>query len=115
MPLEDFFGDMFPKDEMTETKILHDLLDSTKNLNMKTRISDPLSISLFDVAGLRFKHKKMKKCYELISNFSKYYKEHMVSFPDGEGRKEITSALSAIREQKSGLSFTERMLGMREK
>lgn len=110
----DMFSDLFPKEELNENKILHDLMDSTKNLNMKTRINQPIAMSMLDLSELRFKQKKLKKAELLIKVFLKVYKEYMVSFPDGEGRKEITDTLSSIRQNKTGQSFTERLLGVRK-
>jgi hypothetical protein len=107
------FQDMFKKEELTDTKILQSLLMSDKHLSMKTRISEPIAMTLFDVSALRFQHKNMPKCARLILAFARMYKENMVSYPDGEGRKEITTAIAGAREQEKNLGFTERLMGMR--
>lgn len=107
----DVFGDLFNKEELNEHKILQSLLTSDKHLNMKTRVREPIALAVFDVSALRFKNKKMKRCANLILNFSRYYKEFKVSYPDGEGRKEITDALASIRQNKTGQSLAQRLLG----
>jgi hypothetical protein len=108
----DVFGDMFQNEEMNNTKILNDLM-TTKNINVKTRINEPVIIALFDTCAMRFRNKKMKKCANLIEYFSQDWKEVMISYPNGEGRKEITSAIAGIKEQAKNVSTLEKLMGMR--
>jgi L-ribulose-5-phosphate 3-epimerase UlaE len=119
---------LFPREtEESDVKILHDLMDSKHNLNMKTRIANPVAMAVFDVYAIHYrnytiketdekgkvKYKKinLKKTYAVISGFSEYFKEFMVDYPDGEGRKEICNAIAGIREQEKNVSFTEKLLG----
>lgn len=109
----DVLSDMFPKEELNEHKILNKLLTSDANLNMKTRIAEPIIVALFDTSAMRFHKKKMPKCQRLIEYFAKDWKELMVSFPDGEGRKEITQAIAGLREQAKNVSMIERLTGLK--
>jgi hypothetical protein len=109
----DVFSDMFPKEELNEHKILNKLLTSDEHLNMKTRINEPIIVALFDTSAMRFKKKKMKKCADLLEYFSKDWKELMVSFPAGEGRKEITTAIAGLRDQEKNVSMLERLTGLK--
>jgi hypothetical protein len=109
----DVLSDMFPKEELNEHKILNKLLTSDIHLNLKTRINEPVVISVFDTSAFRFKKKGMKRTASMLEFFSKNWKEVMVSYPNGEGRKEITSAIAGMREQAKNVSMIERLTGMK--
>jgi hypothetical protein len=115
----DVFSDMFPKEELNEHKILNKLLTSDEHLNMKTRINEPIIVALFDTSAERFRRifptlkKEKNKSASLLEFFSKDWKELMVSFPAGEGRKEITTAIAGLRDQEKNVSMLERLTGLK--
>jgi hypothetical protein len=115
----DVFQDMFSKEEITSEKILHDLLDSTKGLNMKTDIILPVEMSAWDtyanVLEFYFKKAGMKpdkiQSSRIMKDFSKLFKEHMVSYKR-KSRAEITETIKGLLQQKTNRSLLDKLTGM---
>lgn len=112
MALENVFEDMFSTEDLTAEKILNLLIESDKHLNMKTHILNPLEFSILDIIVIHLRQKKMVKTARMLENFLKADKEYMVSWKR-MSRKEIIDALIAMREQKTGASLTQKLLGMK--
>lgn len=115
----DPFQDMFSKEEITSEKILHDLLDSTKNINMKTEIVLPVEMAAWDTyadileiyfvaAGMKAKNVKSSK---IMKQFSKLFKEMMVS-NKRKSREEITKTIAGILQQKNNRGLLDKLTGM---
>jgi rubrerythrin len=107
----DVFQDLFSKEEITSEKILHDLLDSTKGLNMKTDIMLPVEMSAWDTYANILDYYKMKKSAKVMRDFSKLFKEHMVSYKR-KSRGEITNTIAGLLQQKNNRGLLDKLTGM---
>lgn len=107
-PIYNEFKDV-QNDEKDLIKALISMMESDKHLNMRTHIDNPYAITMFDVSGNYLDSIGMKESSKLVKEFSKTWKEHMVSY-QRLGRTEffsaITDAIKVIRR-----SLTDRLTG----
>jgi hypothetical protein len=113
----DVFQDLFTKEEISNQKILHDLLESKTGLNMKTEIVLPVEITAWDVYAhaLEYYFKKAglknSNSVQIMKDFSFLFKEHMVSHKR-QSRKEITDAIKGLLSETRNRSLLDKLTGM---
>jgi hypothetical protein len=113
MAVEETLEGLFSTEEITAEKILNLLIESGKNLNMKTQTESPLEIALLEAYIIYLRGKGLTGTAKMLENFMLRFKEFMVSYKR-MSRKEIVDSLIALREQKTGSKLTNKLLGMKE-
>lgn len=76
-------------------QILNNLLDSSHNLPMKSRIPKPLNLAILTMVGEYYGKRNLPKSKLLVESFVSILLEYFVS-EKGEGRKEVVRALTRL-------------------
>ncbi|GAH55996.1 unnamed protein product [marine sediment metagenome] len=100
--LKDVMKEIIPTDDISLQQILNNLLDGTKNLDLKTHIFKPKQLASLVILSTHLKNIGLKNSAKIIDSFIVKYERYMVSFKR-MSRKEIVKALSTLNE-KEGLS-----------
>lgn len=100
-------NEIIPTKDISLQKILNNLIEADKNLDLKTHIFKPKQLSSLIVIQEYFKSIGLNISSDLIKSFMKHFKRLMVSYKR-LSRIEIIKAISSILE-KERLSNTEKM------
>lgn len=91
-----------PTNDITVQQILNNLINSDKNLFLKTEIYNPMKLAtLFSLAEY-LKVKKYVKTHKLIKNFIEIYLKYMIS-NKRKSRSEVIQALTNLIQPKESL------------
>jgi len=99
--------EIIPTTDISLQKILNNLLDAEKNLELKTHILKPKQLASLFILSDYLNMIKLPKSSLLIQDFINLFLKYMVSFKR-LSRTEIIKAISAIREMES-LSTKEKL------
>lgn len=117
MSLERVTRELFPEEDITTEKILSELL-SNKNINLKTHIISPIEFAILEAYITQIKIEMLfakkhgyKQTTAFLEDFILRLKEFMVSWKR-MSREEVISALAEIRKEKTGRTFSEKLLGL---
>ena len=105
--LENELREIIPTSDISIQKILNNLLDAEKNLELKTHIYKPKQLSSLVVLSEYLKNIGLINSAKIIKSFIKTYLEYMISYKR-LSRIEIIKAISSIREQEP-LSTTDKL------
>lgn len=105
--LENELREIIPTSDISIQKILNNLLDAEKNLELKTHIYKPKQLTSLVVLGNYLKSIGLVKCAKIIEGFIKTYLEYMISYKR-LSRVEIIKAISSINRAKEPLSTTDK-------
>ena len=105
--LREFMDEIIPTKDISLQKILNNLIDGEKNLDLKTHILKPKQLSGLVVLQSYLKSIDLPNSSKLIENFMTTFKRLMVSYKR-LSRTEIIKAISSILE-KERLTNTERL------
>ena len=105
--LREFMNEIIPTKDISLQKILNNLIDGEKNLDLKTHILKPKQLSGLVVLQSYLKSIDLPNSSKLIKNFMTTFKRLMVSYKR-LSRTEIIKAISSILE-KERLTNTERL------
>ena len=81
--------------EISIQQILNNLLNSDKNLSLKTEIYNPKKLAILYTLGIYLKNKKYPKTAKLINDFINTYLKYMVS-NKRKSRNEVIRALAPL-------------------
>lgn len=96
---------------MTAEQILNLLLNSDKNIRMKTHTLSPLEMSALDAINMRLKHLKLKKSHEFTNTVISRLDERMCSWKR-MSREEIIKAIAEARQNADqNRTILDRILG----
>jgi len=105
--LREFMDEIIPTKDISLQKILNNLIEGDKNLDLKTHIFKPKQLASLIVIQEYLKNIGLTKSSDLIKSFMKHFKRLMVSYKR-LSRIEIIKAISSILE-KERLSNTEKI------
>lgn len=94
------FSDMVEANDISLQQILNNLLDGSKDLDLKSHIFKPKQLASLNVLSDLLKRLEFKKSSKVIMDFIGIYLRYMVSF-DRLSRKEIVKALSNLVEKEN--------------
>lgn len=94
------FSDMVEANDISLQQILNNLLDGSKDLDLKSHIFKPKQLASLNILADLLNRLKYKKSHKVIIDFIKIYLRYMVSF-DRLSRKEIIKALSNLVEKEN--------------
>lgn len=100
--------DIIETKDITLQQILNNLLDGTKDLDLKTHIFKPKQLASLVVFSNYLKTFKLKKSYNLLDSFIQKYLRYMISFKR-LSRTEIIKAFSKITEVDDNLSTSKKL------
>lgn len=106
---EKFKGFLEVEDENKFTEVINSLSDTSKDLESKTDLKNPLHIAFLSAIADNFKEAELTKTSEFLHNFIEHYQSDMISH-DRQGRKEIIEALHQI-EKREEATLKQKMLG----
>jgi len=89
-------------------QILNNLMDSSHNINLKTRIPKPENLAILHSLGGIYAGSKLRESAGLVNGFIDIVKEYWIS-KNGEGRKEVVKALSYLIEDEKRLTTSDKM------
>ena len=101
--LKEIMNEIIPTDDISLQQILNNLLDGSKNLDLKTHIFKPKQLASLVILSSHLKNIGLKNSSKIIDAFIVKYERYMVSFKR-LSRKEIVSAFSSLMEKKENLS-----------
>jgi len=93
-------NEMIPTKDISLQKILNNLLDGSKDLDLKTHIFKPKKIASLGSYAFYLKSIKLKKCAKQIINFVIDFLRKMVSF-NRLSRIEVVNAISSFYEREA--------------
>jgi len=105
--LREYMNEVIPTKDISLQKILNNLIEGDKNLDLKTHIFKPKQLAGLVVIQEYLKIIGLTKSSDLIKSFMKHFKRLMVSYKR-LSRIEIIKAISSILE-KERLSNAEKM------
>lgn len=85
--------DFVESDDISFQQILNNMLDGTKNLDLKSHIYKPKELASLMTLSKYLKTLGYKKSHRLIKDFIGYFLRYMVSYKR-ESRKEIIKAIA---------------------
>ena len=91
-----------PTNDITIQQILNNLLNSDKNLSLKTEIYNPKKLATLFTLAKYLKSKKYVKTYKIIMDFIDIYLTYMVS-NKRKSRSEVIHALTNLVQTKPDL------------
>jgi len=91
MELEQFLNELKKSDENELSKLISELIND-KNIELKTEIQNPFTMSLLDSLGEYLEQKGLKQSSNLLKTFLFYFRVNMISF----NRKSRTEYIKAI-------------------
>lgn len=97
MSLSEVFSELVEKQEISLQQILNNLLDGSKDLDLKTHINHPKDIASLYMLADYFKKMKLPKSSNILDFFIEKYLRAMISFKR-MSRKEIILAVSNMLE-----------------
>jgi len=92
------FSDMIEANDISLQQILNNLLDGTKDLDLKTHIFKPKQLASLNVLSDLLNRLKYIKSSKVIMDFIGIYLRYMISF-ERLSRKEIIKAISNLVEK----------------
>lgn len=96
-------------DDITLQRILNDLLDAKKNLELKTHIYNPKDLAGLFIEAQHYKSEELEECGDLVESYIEIYLKYMVS-KDRESRKEIIRAVSSMFDKETiRMSISDKM------
>lgn len=101
--MSEILKDFIENNEITIQKILNNLLNGDKNLDLKTHIYKPKQLASLFTLAKHLKNQKYNGASKLIMDFIETYLRYMVSFKR-ESRKEIIKALSNLKDDSESLN-----------
>ena len=106
--LENELREIIPTSDISIQKILNNLLDAEKNLELKTHIYKPKQLTSLVILGNYLKNLGLIKSAKIIETFTKTYLEYMISYKR-LSRIEIIKAISSINKTKEFLSTSDKL------
>lgn len=100
MPDVGIFDDMVEAHDISLQQILNNLLDGSKDLDLKSHIFKPKQLASLNILADLLKRLKYEKSYKVLIDFIGIYLRYMVSF-DRLSRKEIIKAISNLAEKEN--------------
>ena len=94
------FDDMIEAHDISLQQILNNLLDGSKDLDLKSHIFKPKQLASLNILADLLNRLKYTKSNKVIIDFINIYLRYMVSF-DRLSRKEIIKALSNLAEKEN--------------
>lgn len=91
-------GLMKGKKGVSYQQILNNLMDSSHNLPMKSRIPKPLNLAVLTMVGKYYGSRHLPNSQLLVSGFVDILLEYFVS-DKGKGREEIIKALAHLMDE----------------
>lgn len=106
---DSLLNDFIESNDITLQQILNNLLDGSKDLELKTHIFKPKQLASLMILSDYSNGKELTKVSNLIDNFvNNYYLRYMVSFKR-LSRTEIIKAISNLRDDLEGLNTTQKL------
>jgi hypothetical protein len=107
---EKLFEELIESKETRLEDILSNLINKD-NIELKTEIHNPLTISVLDVLAISLKNHNLNISSELLSNFLLWFRINMISYKR-LSRHEIIKGIIGLREEvvEERKSFLERLL-----
>jgi len=105
--LREYMNEVIPTKDISLQKILNNLIEGDKNLDLKTHIFKPKQLASLIVIQEYFKTIGLNTSSDILLSFMKHFKRLMVSYKR-LSRIEIIKAISSILE-KERLTNTEKM------
>ena len=96
--MSEILKDFISTNEISIQQILNNLLNSDKNLSLKTEIHNPKKLATLLTLANYLKSRKYVKTYKLIDGFIKTYLIYMVS-NKRKSRTEVIKALTSLIEK----------------
>ena len=93
--MSEIIKDFLSTNEISIQQILNNLLNSDKNLSLKTEIYHPKKLAILLTLAYYLKGKKYIKTYNLIKDFIETYLKYMVS-NKRKSRNEVIRALAPL-------------------
>lgn len=100
MSKDGIFDDMIEANDISLQQILNNLLDGSKDLDLKSHIFKPKQLASLNILSDLLTRLKYKKSSKVINDFIGIYLRYMVSF-ERLSRKEIIKALSNLVEKEN--------------
>ena len=91
------FDDLIESHDVSLQQILNNLLDGTKDLDLKTQIFKPKQLASLKILTELLGKLKYSESNKMLESFIKTFLRYMVSY-DRQSRKEIIKALSSLIE-----------------
>ena len=91
------FDDLIESHDVSLQQILNNLLDGTKDLDLKTQIFKPKQLASLKILTELLGKLKYKESNKMLESFIKTFLRYMVSY-QRQSRKEIIKALSSLIE-----------------
>ncbi len=104
--MSDILKDFIGTNDITIQQILNNLLNSDKNLALKTEINKPKKLAILLTLAKYLKSQKYIKSHNLIIGFIDTYLIYMVS-NKRKSRIEVIKALSNLKEQSDDLNSSK--------
>jgi len=90
-PILDLFSMAIPQSDYKE--ILNDLMDSSENLELKSRVNNPFILTYFRYYSVMLNMSGLEQPSNSIEMIIKFFLEYMISYK-GLGRTEVFNAIS---------------------
>jgi len=99
MTNDNILKDFIATNDITIQQILNNLINSDKNIALKTEIYNPKKLATLLSYAEYLKSRKFVKSYKIIFNFIETYLKYMVS-NKRKSRMEVIKALTNLTERK---------------
>jgi len=96
---DNILKDFLETNDITIQQILNNLINSDKNIALKTEIYNPKKLATLLTYAEYLKSRKFVKSYKVIFNFIETYLKYMVS-NKRKSRMEVIKALTNLTERK---------------
>lgn len=94
------FDDLIESHDVSLQQILNNLLDGTKDLDLKTQIFKPKQLASLKILTELLGKLKYSESNKMLESFIKTFLRYMVSY-QRQSRKEIVKALSSLIESEN--------------